>query len=785
MKPTSNFHALNTFIGTRQSVLWFILIVVTLVFTIALYPEKKNIHYAYELGDIAEKDIKAPKDFFIEDRDATETKRLETEKSVLTVYDFSPSLHKEIAEKIDRAFTIPQKLFSDENLDPKISPTILTDAKEQFENSIDITISKGAFSTLLKNKFSTDISQKIKIILTEILKNGVVANKEILLKEEGKGIILRTIESDRETIVNNLKVFYGNDQAKTMVRIVGDPLLKDVDYNISNLIVDLSQRLLHPNITLNRSETEKRIKEASSIIKPVLYKIKAGEMILREGERVDEIKLVKLKALENQIEEKNILLEQTGTALIILFSILVVYILFLKDHKRLERHHNKNMIFLASILIFFLLIARMAAPIVGSVNLDLPVDISSVSISMGLPLTAGAMTVCLFLGFDIALYFSLILALLTSLIFSSCMEVFIFFLLGSVTAASWIKETKERKAFIIAGLKLAIFNSGLAISLNIYSEQPEIAIISKEIILALSGGILAGIITAGLAPLVEILFNYTTDIKLLELSNLDQPIMKRLMIEAPGTYNHSIIVSSLAEAAASNIGASVLKTKVCAFYHDIGKLDKPQYFVENQTDGKNRHDKLSPSMSALILIQHVKKGMEIAKEYKLGMDVVDTIQQHHGTSLIRYFFNKSCKLHGPDAVKEDDFRYPGPKPQTREAGIVMLADVVEAALRTLERPTSARIQGKVQELINAIFADGQLEECELTLKDLHQIANSFNKILTGLYHHRIEYSDKPQEKKKDKNGKSDHSDTNPIKRDRDIQTADKQKNPANLKRLGI
>jgi hypothetical protein len=267
------------------------------------------------------------------------------------------------------------------------------------------------------------------------------------------------------------------------------------------------------------------------------------------------------------------------------------------------------------------------------------------------------------------------------------------------------------------------------------------------------------------------------------------------MIEAPGTYNHSVIVATLAEAAASAIEASSLKAKVMGYYHDIGKLDQKLYFIENQADGKNRHDKLSPSMSALILIGHVKKGVELAKNGKLGNDILEGITQHHGTSLIKYFYHKSLKS-GNQTVKEENFRYPGPKPQTREVGIVMLADVVEAAIRALERPTPARIQGRVKELINDIFADGQLEECELTLKDLHQIAKSFNNILTSIYHSRIEYPDKfsgknqgksqgkNQEKKKEKNGTS---------KDTDRQSADKKntnrysqtKDKTDLKRLGL
>lgn len=782
MKIENRFKGLNAFIGKSPSVLWALLIILTLALAIIIYPDDGTINYKYEKGDIAERDIKAPKDFFVEDIEATAKNRQKSRDLMLIVYDYDPTLLQVISDRIDQAFAIPRQHFSTD--EKKIPPSLATvmNTRQAFEETLGISIDKGAFTILFKHQFSLKITRIIKKIITTLLHNGIVANKEILLKEEGKGIILRTIGSSDERIVENLKSYYGPDQSKTMVRIVGDPLLKGVNYNLSNLVVDMCQRLLRPNITINRNETEKRIKASEEKIKPVLYKIKVGEMILREGERVDELKMLKLKSLQRQMEKKNIFMARTGAGIIVLFALLVMYNICLKPHQNLQKHHNKSMIFLALMLLIFLLMAFYSASIAGTVNINLPVNITSSSIFMALPLAAGAMTVSLFLGFDVALYFSLLLSILATIIFSGRIEVFIFFLFSSITGAFWMKECRERKIFISAGLKLALFNTMMALALNIYAYQPELSAVARDLTLAMLGGFTAGIITAGLTPVVEMLFSYTTEIKLLELSNLDQPVMRRLMIEAPGTYNHSVIVASLAEAAASAIGTSVLKTKVCAFYHDIGKLDKPLYFIENQTDGKNRHDKLSPSMSALILMEHIKKGVQFAKEYKLGTEIIDTIKQHHGTSLIRYFYNKSIKIHGEDAVKKSDYRYPGPKPQTREAGIVMLADVVEAALRTLERPTSARIQGRVQELINAIFADGQLEECELTLKDLHQIAKSFNKILTGLYHHRIEYTDKPQEIKKEKN---DHSNPDSGKKNKTIKEPDKTKNQTNLKRLGI
>lgn len=788
MKSDSRFRAVSIFIGTSPSILWVLLIGLTLISTLVLSPYKNDVTAIYHQGDVAEGDIKAPRDFFIEDREATLQNQLVTVRTIPFVYDYDPGLFQRIEQRIDQSFTIPRELFNQENLEAPPSLAMVMASREKFEENLGIPMSKGAYTILHKNKFSQDVPQLIKTILKQILDNGVVANKELLLKEEDKGILLKTIDSSQERLVTTLKTFYGPDQAKAMVRIIGDPLLKGISYGMSNLIVDMCQRLMLPNITMNRNETEQRIKEAEANVKPVLYQIKKGEMILREGERVDALKMVKLKALEQQTHGKNIVTARIGSGLLIFLSILTIYITSLRDHKNLQKHHNRNIIFITTLLLIFMVIAKLGIPIAGKMDLALalPVTIEGASIFMLLPLGAGAMTVCMFLGFHVALYFSLLLSLLVSIIISSRMDVFLFFFLSSMTGAFWIKDCRERKTFISAGFKLAFFNGVLAFFMYLYAATtPQITPILKDVILAACGGFIAGVITAGLTPVMEMVFGFTTEITLLELSNLDQPLMKRLMMEAPGTYNHSIIVSSLAEAAASAIGASILKAKICAYYHDIGKLDKPLYFIENQTDGKNRHDKLSPSMSALVLIQHVKKGVAFAKEYKLGSDIVNTIRQHHGTSLIRYFYNKSVKLHGKDAVKTSDFRYPGPKPQTREAGIVMLADVVEAALRTLERPTSARIQGRVQDLINAIFADGQLEECELTLKDLHQIAGSFNKILTGLYHHRIEYTDKPQETKKETNGKKEYTNSDSGKSDKDIKGQHKPKSQQNLKRLGI
>jgi putative nucleotidyltransferase with HDIG domain len=281
----------------------------------------------------------------------------------------------------------------------------------------------------------------------------------------------------------------------------------------------------------------------------------------------------------------------------------------------------------------------------------------------------------------------------------------------------------------------------MIISSHLISGNPFKMSLLSDLVMSFLGGVFASVLVLGIIPIIESLFAYTTDIKLLELANMDHPILKDLILQAPGTYHHSIIVGSLVEGAAKSIAANPLLARVSAYYHDLGKLKKPLYFIENVGGGENKHDHLAPTMSSLILISHVKDGVEMARENRLGERIGHIIQQHHGTSLISYFYQKAKEKENPEveSTHENDFRYPGPKPQTKEAGIVMLADSVEAASRALTDPTPSRINSLVQRITNNIFLDGQLEECELTLKDLQKIQESFDRILTAIFHQRIDY----------------------------------------------
>ncbi|MFH2066699.1 MAG: HDIG domain-containing metalloprotein [Pseudomonadota bacterium] len=793
---------INRFLGNDKSFSWLLFLLVTVIFTLILYPNLAFNRYSYRLGDVAKRDIKAPFDFLIEDSDATSANRKQAFESVLTVYDHDAAMSRDVDQRLQKAFSDMRKAIQTykQQFNEKAKAQVRDDAanettagnktlsdyllekKDRFEKAIGIQMTNGAFKILEKEEFSEFIENTIREIVTKILLNGVVANKEVLLWEGDKGVTLRTLETKTETIETTLRRFYSLDQAKTMVRVIGQPLLENTGYTLKGLVVDFSQRLVQPNITLNRNETEERKKRAAEEIKPFLYEIKAGEMLLREGERVNKFQLRKLEAMQKQMQNEQIITSRIGTTLVVMCLIMVAYMLHVKSHPVMERDPNKTLTFITCVLILFLLLTRISVSLADSLAPSAPFMIPGTSMYYGIPMASGAMIICLFMGMEIAVPFAVLMAVGTAIIFNNRFDFFIFFLLSNTTAAYWMQHCRERIVFIKAGLKLGLLNIVFVTAVDIYMADFSFVQLLWDWFFAFLGGLMAGIITAGVAPIIEGIFGYTTDIKLLELVNLDRPILRRLMIEASGTYHHSIIVGSMVEAAASAIGANPLLARVCGYYHDIGKINKPLYFIENQTNGKNRHDKLAPSMSSLILTSHVKDGVEIAKQHKLGKAIIDTIRQHHGTSLISYFYDRAKQQKGEDAVNIDDYRYPGPKPQTREAGLVMLADVIEAASRTLENPTPSRIQGLVQNLINKIFSDGQLDNCELTLRDLNNIAKSFIKILDGIYHHRIEYPEVPVSSSG--KGKNGNSDKQPPGSPADNAGEDKKESTSHLRRLG-
>ena len=309
-------------------------------------------------------------------------------------------------------------------------------------------------------------------------------------------------------------------------------------------------------------------------------------------------------------------------------------------------------------------------------------------------------------------------------------------LIGGLTAIFSVSKVSQRGDLMRAGFIVGGVNLVLMLTLGLLSKDTNLIYNSY---LGLLSGVLASIMAIGILPYLESIFKVTSSLRLLELSNPNHPLMRRLMLEAPGTYHHSILVGNLAEAAAEAVGADSLLARVGAHYHDIGKLKRPYFFVENQVGIDNPHDKMAPSLSTLIITSHVKDGLELANEFKLPPAVTQFIAQHHGTDLVRYFYHRASEANDEGTVEERDFRYPGPKPHGKEVAIVSLADATEAAVRSISRPNPGKIEAIVRKIIKDRLNSGELDESDLTFQDMDRIANAFVKVIVSMFHARVEY----------------------------------------------
>lgn len=354
------------------------------------------------------------------------------------------------------------------------------------------------------------------------------------------------------------------------------------------------------------------------------------------------------------------------------------------------------------------------------------------------------LVVLLFQDLELSLVFGVGLSVFAGLIYGGDLYLTTVLLIGSILSSLFVWQARRRSKIITAGFVVGIAQ---ALCVLTFFSHHGIRLVSlfRFCSIPFFNGLIAAFLVAGLLPVFEFMFKLVTNISLLELADFNHPLLKRLVLEAPGTYHHSLMVGNMAEMAAEGVGANALLTRVGAYYHDIGKLEKPEYFSENQDRCSSKHENLSASMSKLVIMGHVKTGVELAQKNRLNHEIIDFINQHHGTSLVYYFYRKALEAtEDSESVKEEVFRYPGPKPQTRETAIVLLADSVEAACRSLEDPSAARIADLVHKIINNKFIDGQLDACDLTLRDLDKISTTFIHILGAFYHSRIDYPEPGQ-----------------------------------------
>jgi putative nucleotidyltransferase with HDIG domain len=729
-------------------------------------------------GDIAPRDIKAPHDLLIPDDDLSEQKRVEAEKAVALLYDFDPATGTAITEQVVQVIA---SLRSEQEQDVAAEQQI-----SDLEANFGIKASTKTLAALKELSSLEDIDPRISQLMLPLYRQKVAGNLKLFEADRPKGIIFRGPGSQPEVVDSGQEKIIGLGELQESLKTALST--SDLSENQQRALQELIMPLLRPNISFSQNESEARRQLAREEVKPVLIQVKKGEMIVREGDRITPDQLKRLGALRDK--NSAVSLWRNASGLFLSCFILLYFVhTFARRNIRKYQPENRDLIFLAMVFVVQILALKVSIFIATALGSAFPYVEQNAYYYL-FPFAVGTMLVRVVLNSEISLVFAILSSIITAVLFGNSFAVLVFAFLTSLSGAHWVRHVTERSSLFRAGLRLGVFNFVLIFALHLTTSRPFDLQLLYKLGFGFTGGLAAAVMVTGIVPLVESLFRYTTNIKLLELANMNNPLLRDLMVQAPGTYHHSIIVGNLAEAAAENIGVNPLMVRVAAYYHDIGKIRKPLYFIENIGGQENRHDKLAPSMSALILMAHVKDGAEMARESRLGKALADIIRQHHGTSLMKFFYDRAKSKADPEVeqIDERDYRYPGPKPQTREAALIMLADAIEAASRTLTDPTPARIQGMVQKIINNIFIDGQLDECELTLKDINNIAKSFKIVLGGIFHYRVDYPEPvSKERSAEKTSRS-------VDEDRDRKSAESsedQKDPSakssseDLKRLGM
>lgn len=701
---------------------------VTLVILGIIYSSKLPIRTSLNEGDIAVEDIYAPFDFEFEagiDEEKTESYRRRAESDVRDIYSVDENVFKDAkaeAEKFFESLMACREQLSTASEEDKAG--LIQRLQQDTDDKAGIDDIKLLLEVDGIPKLESNIIETLQTLYSYPIISQ--AMKKELLALNYDYIPIYNKHTKKVTNENLSDIYTGEamlEKAKTFLAAYD---IKDKKRD--NAVFKLVSGWIRPDIALNAEETGNAKHAARTAVTPayIISSRSKGEIIIRKGQRVTKKHITELDAINNVAAASDSSYQFWGITALVSLLMIIMY----EYMRRFEYSvflQGKLLLLISIVLIYAAASARII------VSSPLP--------SYFIPVAAVSMLLTLLVNGRVATVIAVAAAVIVALIAGIKFNIFLVFMLGGVFAICVIYRARSRSHIIRAGLYVGILNFMAICAIGAISGF-EPAIYLRQGTWGIASGIASAAIVMIFLPVLEYLFKLTTDIKLLELADLNHPLMKEMVTKATGTYHHSIIVGNLAEAAADVIGANSLLCRIGAYYHDIGKIEKGEYYAENKQDLEDMHKGLSPSMSSLVITNHVKDGVELAEKHKLGNAIKDIIQQHHGSSLVTYFYHQALeKKRQGESVTEEAFRYDGPKPQTKESAIVMLADSVEAASRVLQNPTPQHLKELVQKIINNKFIDHQLDECNLTLKDINKIAESFVRILTGTYHSRIEYPD--------------------------------------------
>jgi len=720
--------------GNKNSFLdqyiWAITITVIVVFLISLMlPRGKS----YKYTDLREnevytgEEILAPFTFAI-NKTEKELKedRQRAEDEVLPVFTRNDTLGDRHLALLNAFFDslkiIREKTFNTTSLFKEVTRLLQkNNIDHSDENLLQFLMSSN-------NETIKTFHEQLSRLGRDICSLGILNIKKQDIKKVDNKISLISIS---EEFVEDFQTFYDIEEVEGVLLEKLRTTFTDDDLRI-RVGYQVLKTFLKPNIIYDEDETKRRIVEAKNNVPLAKGTVLEKERIIDRSERVTRDHIAKLNSLAIELAEREAdksafltVIRYLGKFLMISLAI-VVFIIFLalsrsrapilKDLKRL--------VLIATIFVLVTLLAYIINHFGGSPYL--------------IPITIGSMLLTIFFDTRMGFVGTIILSILIGFLRGNEFNIsFVSIFTGTIALFS-VSRIRTR-SWLFNSILMIIGAYLVSITIMEILRYTPFMTMAEYWGYGAINGFISPLLVYGLQVIFEYLFDITTDMKLLELSDLNNPLLRKLALEAPGTYHHSLMVGNLAEAAAESIGANTLLARVGAYYHDVGKIEKREYFIENQMKAKNPHEKLSPTMSCLILMNHVKKGLEIAKKYKLPREIRDFIAEHHGTNLITFFYQKALEKSDGEEINESNFRYPGPKPKTKETGIVMLADAIEAASRTLKDPSPSRIRGMVISIVQDRFKDSELDDCPLTLRELTKIIESFETVLLGTFHSRIEY----------------------------------------------
>lgn len=711
--------------------LWLWVLVFVVAGTVVVSPRRVARVPSLEVGEIAPVDVVVDRDTSLPDVESTEQRRQRAAAEVLPVWVLDPGVANVVRERV-------LSIFAAGAADPSGSAQELA---ERLSDASGLVVKAEEARALKQAGFSEDLAAVLVEIITRLYRQGVIADRGELLQSSDRGIVVRTVGAEGESRELDVYRYVDTLSLPEIIeqRLAAEPI---VARSWRAPLAALLARAMHPNLVMDRGETLGRRLRAAAEVEEVVVNLPRGKIILRRGDEVTPQAARLLSALAARAAAAPVLVPRLGV-LLLLGLMAVAWVIYLR---RLAASGEDYRVRFGSVALltvgmavlhrgFAFLAGGVAASVIrepfGQVDVYLP----------ALPHAAGPILAGLMFGLPDAVLFAAMQALLVAVMLGGDAGLVGFALVSGIAAAFASQGMKERNVLARVGLTVAGVNAVAVVALALArGNVDEPVVLAGKVAAGALGGVVAAALASFLVPVFESVTGTITDIRLLELSNPNLPLLKKLASSAPGTFQHSLAMANLAEAAAEAIGANPLLARVCCYYHDIGKLVKPEYFVENQR-GENPHDHLTPWMSALVVANHVKAGLELAREHRLPEPIRNAITTHHGTKLIRYFYSRAKELESPDhgEVQETEFRYPGPKPQSKEMGIIMLADAVEAAARTLQEPTPGRIQGMIDMIIKNILEDGQLDDCELTLKDIERISAAFFWVLTNSFHGRVDY----------------------------------------------